>query len=191
MDRMLGFEPSGVGSIPAGPAKENMKDKFIKLYMDWASRTAQLSHARRLKVGAVIVKDDTVISYGYNGMPAGWDNNCEDKVWDKGAGGWLDPEEIEEQYPYEEWHEKAERNVRYGLKTKPEVLHAESNAIAKLAKSTNSGLGATLFVTHSPCIECAKLIYRSGINSVYYNENYRDDSGIKFLEKSGVEIKQL
>jgi dCMP deaminase len=80
---------------------------------------------------------------------------------------------------------------RYRLKTKPEVLHAESNAIAKLAKSNNSGLGATLFVTHSPCIECAKLIYQSGINSVYYNENYRDDSGVKFLEKSGVEVNKI
>ena len=193
MDRMLGFEPSGVGSIPAGPAKENMKDKFIKLYMDWASRTAQLSHARRLQVGAVVVKDDTVISYGYNGMPAGWDNDCENIEWCSG-GGWLDPEEIETGWPYEGTYLDSDGNTmqgRYRLKTKPEVLHAESNAIAKLAKSTNSGLGATLFVTHSPCIECAKLIYQSGINSVYYNENYRDDSGIKFLEKSGVEVNKI
>ena len=133
--------------------------------MDWASRTAQLSHARRLQVGAVIVKDDSVISYGYNGMPASWDNNCEEVYYDETG------------------------NER--LKTKLEVLHAESNAIAKLAKSTNSGLGATLFVTHSPCIECAKLIYQSGISSVYYNENYRDDAGIKFLEKSGVKIEKI
>ena len=93
--------------------------------MAWAKRTAQLSHARRLQVGAIIVKDDSVISYGYNGMPAGWDNDCEDKVWDSGAGGWLDPDEFDAKYPYEEWHEKAERKVRYGLKTKPEVLQAE------------------------------------------------------------------
>jgi len=168
-----------------------MKQKFINLYMDWAARAAQLSHARRLNVGAVIVKDDTVISYGYNGMPAGWDNNCEDKVWDKGAGGWVSPEEFDAMYPYEGWHEEAGRNVRYGLKTKPEVLHAESNAIAKLAKSNNSGLGAELFVTHSPCIECAKLIFQSGISKVYYGENYRDDAGIKFLKLSGVEVKQI
>ena len=165
-----------------------MKDKFVSLYMDWAKRCSELSHARRLHVGAVVVKDDTVISYGYNGMPAGWNNDCEDKVWDKGAGGWLSPEEIEEQYPYEGWHEGAGRNVRYGLKTKPEVLHAESNAIAKLAKSTNSGLGADLFVTHSPCLDCAKLIYQSGIGRVYYGKNYRDDSGIKFLEQSGIAV---
>jgi dCMP deaminase len=168
-----------------------MKDKFINLYMDWAKRTAQLSHAVRLQVGAVIVKDDSVISYGYNGMPAGWDNNCEDKVWDKGAGGWLDPDEFDAKYPYEGWHEGAQRDVRYGLKTKPEVLHAESNSLAKLAKSNNSGAGADLFVTHSPCLDCAKLIYQSGISRVWYGANYRDDSGIKFLEKSGVEVKQV
>ena len=159
--------------------------------MDWAKRCAELSHARRLHVGAVIVKDDTVISYGYNGMPAGWDNNCEDQVWDSGAGGWLDPEEFDAKYPYEGWHEGAQRNVRYGLKTKPEVLHAESNAIAKLAKSNNSGAGADLFVTHMPCLDCAKLIYQSGISRVWYGANYRDDSGIRFLEKSGVEVKQI
>jgi dCMP deaminase len=168
-----------------------MKNKFVKLYMDWAKRCAELSHARRLHVGAVIVKDDTVISYGYNGMPAGWDNNCEDQVWDSGAGGWLDPEEFDAKYPYEGWHEGAQRNVRYGLKTKPEVLHAESNAIAKLAKSNNSGAGADLFVTHMPCLDCAKLIYQSGISRVWYGANYRDDSGIRFLEKSGVEVKQI
>jgi dCMP deaminase len=167
-----------------------MKQKFIDLYMDWAQRCAQLSHAVRLQVGAVIVKDDSVISYGYNGMPAGWDNNCEDVVWDSGAGGWLDPEEIEMKYPYEAWHEEAGRNVRHGLKTKPEVLHAESNAIAKLAKSNNSGLGADLFVTHAPCMECAKLIFQSGISRVYFNQNYRDDSGVKFLEKSGIDVIQ-
>ena len=159
--------------------------------MDWADRVAKLSHAVRLNVGAVIVKDDTVISYGYNGMPAGWDNNCEDKIWDKGAGGWLSPKEIEEQYPYEGWHEGAGRDVRYGLKTKPEVLHAESNAIAKLAKSHNSGLGATMFITHAPCLDCAKLIYQSGIGSVLYRDAYRDTSGVTFLERSGITVEQI
>jgi dCMP deaminase len=167
-----------------------MKQKFIDLYMDWAQRTSQLSHAVRLQVGAVIVKDDSVISYGYNGMPAGWDNNCEDVVWDSGAGGWLDPEEFEMRYPLEAWHEEAGRNVRHGLKTKPEVLHAESNAIAKLAKSSNSGLGADIFITHAPCLDCAKLVYQAGIKRVYFNQNYRDDSGVKFLEKSGVDVIQ-
>jgi len=169
-----------------------MKDKFIKLYMDWARRCAELSHARRLHVGAVVVKDDTVISYGYNGMPAGWDNDCEDKDWmDRGAGGWLDPEEIYERWPHVEYNEEAEEEYRYRLKTKPEVLHAESNAIAKLARSNNSGLGADMFVTHSPCMECSKLIFQSGIRRVFYAEDYRDDSGINFLTKSGVEVNKV
>ncbi len=168
-----------------------MKPKLVKAYMSTAKIFAGLSHARRLHVGAIVVKDDRIISIGYNGMPAGWDNNCEDKVWDSGAGGWLDPEEIEAKYPYEEWHKEAERNVRYGLKTKPEVLHAETNAIAKLARSNESGLGASIFVTHSPCLDCAKLIYQSGITRVYYGENYRDDTGVNFLKASGIEVNQV
>jgi dCMP deaminase len=140
-----------------------MKEKFIHLYMDWAKRVAQLSHARRLQVGAVIVKDDCVISYGYNGMPAGWDNNCEHELkWPNGE-------------------------IRF-LETKQEVLHAESNAIAKLAKSNNSGAGSSMFITHSPCMECAKLIYQSGIDTVYYDGDYRSDDGIKFLLQSGVKV---
>lgn len=142
-----------------------MKQKYIDLYMDWATRLTKLSHAKRLQVGAVIVKDDCVISYGYNGMPAGWDNNCEDVI--------------------------QHSDDTTSLKTKPEVLHAESNAIAKLAKSSNSGVGADLFVTHSPCIECAKLIHQSGIARVFFGNHYRDDSGINFLEKSGVEVKHI
>lgn len=129
--------------------------------MDWARRTAELSHARRLHVGAVIVKDDTVISYGYNGMPAGWDNNCEDTL-DDGT-----------------------------LKTKPEVLHAESNAIAKLARSHNSGVGADIFVTHAPCLDCAKLIYQSGISRVWFGNQYRDNSGVDFLQQSGIEVNKI
>lgn len=139
-----------------------MKQKYIDLYMDWASRTAQLSHAKRLQVGAVIVKDDSVISYGYNGMPAGWDNNCEDVI------------------------QHSDDTVT--LKTKLEVLHAESNAISKLAKSSNSGNDATIFITHAPCLDCAKLIYQSGISSVYYRNSYRDIAGVEFLEKSGVTV---
>lgn len=156
--------------------------------MKMAQLTAELSYAKRLQVGAVIVKNQQVIGTGYNGTPAGWDNECEYKVWDKGAGGWLDPEEIEAKYPYEAWHEDAGRNVRYALKTKPEVLHSEMNALMKVARSTESSDGATLFCTHAPCIDCAKAIYQSGINSVYFRNHYRDDSGLKFLEKSGVSV---
>jgi len=169
-----------------------MKQKFIQAYMDVAKTFAELSHARRLHVGAIVVKDDRIISIGYNGMPAGWDNDCENVEWCS-AGGWLSAEEIEEGWPYEGSYLDADGNTmqgRYRLKTKPEVLHAETNAIAKLAKSTESGDGADLFVTHAPCIECAKLIYQSGIHRVFYGKAYRDDSGIKFLEKSGVTVNK-
>jgi dCMP deaminase len=175
-----------------------MKQKYIDLYMDWAARTAHLSHAKRLQVGAVIVKDDSVISYGYNGMPSGWDNNCEDKEFMSGdAGGWLDPEEIEERWPFEETvvvandNESFETTRRYRLKTKPEVLHAESNAIAKLARSSQGGSDADIFITHAPCLNCAKLIYQSGISSVYYRNSYRDMAGVEFLQKSNVEVIQV
>ena len=146
-----------------------MKPKFQKLYNNIAHEVAKMSHARRLQVGAVIVKDDRVISMGYNGMPAGWENNCESEGID------FDPI----------------TNTRTGngvLTTRPEVLHAESNAIAKLAKSNDSGDGADIFVTHAPCMECSKLIFQSGISRVYYSADYRDDSGIKFLKQSGVEV---
>lgn len=149
-----------------------MKDKFKKAFMQTAQTFAELSHARRLKVGAIVVKDDRVISIGYNGMPAGWDNDCEYKNYK--IDGWL----VDDEGSYE-------------LKTKPEVLHAETNALCKLAKSNDSGNGATMFITHSPCIECAKLIYQSGIGHVMYMQNYRDDAGIKFLEKSGVVVEQV
>jgi dCMP deaminase len=146
-----------------------MKLRFKQAYMDVARRFAELSHARRLHVGAIVVKDDRIISIGYNGMPAGWDNDCEHEIYEDNG----DDEPI------------------IILKTRSEVLHAESNAIAKLAKSNDSGNGADIFITHAPCIECAKLIYQSGISRVYYGENYRDDSGIEFLKKSGVKIEQL
>jgi dCMP deaminase len=141
-------------------------DKFNTAHMEAAEVYAKLSSARRLQVGCVIVKDNTIISIGYNGMPSGWDNNCEYDMYDDA----------------EQW---------VGLKTKAEVLHAETNAIAKLAKSTQSGLGATMFITHAPCLECAKLIYQSGINSVLYRNSYRSEDGIKFLEKASVEVEKI
>jgi len=150
-----------------------MKQKFIDYFMDVAERTSQLSHAIRLKVGAIIVKDGRIISIGYNGMPANWDNNCEEVVD-------VDPNDI--RYNYNHFTKE--------LKTKPEVLHAETNAITKLARSTEAGDNSTLFCTHAPCIDCAKLIYQSGITSVYYRDTYRDDSGLKFLEKGGVNVSR-
>ena len=170
-----------------------MKSKLKKAYMKTAETFAELSHAQRLHVGAIVVKDDRIISIGYNGMPAGWDNNCEDIEWCS-AGGWLDPEEIEEIWPFEGEYTDADGNVmqgRYRLKTKPEVLHAETNAISKLAKSSESGAGAAIFITHSPCLDCAKLIYQSGINSVFYRNSYRSTEGVEFLTKSGVSVEKM
>jgi dCMP deaminase len=138
-----------------------MKTKYKQAYMKTAGIFAELSHAQRLHVGAIIVKDNRVISIGYNGMPSGWDNDCE--------------------YTQEDGT----------LKSKAEVLHAETNAIAKLARSTESGLDADLFVTHSPCLDCAKLIYQSGIKRVFYANAYRDNSGIAFLESSGIDVEQV
>ncbi len=169
-----------------------MKPKLVKAYMDTARVFAELSHARRLHVGAIIVKDDRIISIGYNGMPAGWDNDCEYKEWmDRDAGGWLNPDEIYERWPHADYNEEAEEEYRYCLKTRPEVLHAETNAISKLAKSTESGDGAAIFITHSPCLDCAKLIYQSGINSVFYRNSYRSDDGVEFLKKSGVTVEKI
>ena len=138
-----------------------MKDKLKQAYMKTAETFAELSHARRLHVGAIVVKDDRIISIGYNGMPAGWDNDCEN-VLEDGT-----------------------------LKTKPEVLHAETNAIAKLARSNESGLDGDIFITHAPCLDCAKLIYQAGIRRVFYRTAYRDNAGVDFLEASKVRVEQL
>ena len=143
-----------------------MKFKFLKAFMQTAKTFAELSHARRLHVGAIVVKNDRIISIGYNGMPAGWDNNCE--------------------FDYTDPQTKVT-----SLVTRKEVLHAETNAISKLARSGESGDRATMFITHSPCLECAKLIYQSGIGKVYYGKQYRNDDGIQFLEKCNIEIQQL
>jgi len=167
-----------------------MKKKFVDYFMDVAERTSKLSYAKRLQVGAIIVKDDRIISIGYNGMPSGWDNNCEDKVW-VSTHLHTDIDKITEKFPFEGTYINdtlTEIKSRYALKTKPEVLHAETNAISKLAKSNEAGANATMFCTHAPCIDCAKLIYQSGINNVYYRDTYRDDSGLKFLEKSNVSV---
>ena len=142
-----------------------MKQKLLDAYMKTAETFSECSTAKRLHVGAIVVKDDRIISIGYNGMPSGWDNDCEDI--------------------------KINNDGQYELKTKPEVLHAETNAIAKLAKSNESGLGATMFITHAPCLDCAKLVYQSGINTVYYRNSYRDENGIQFLEKAGVTIEKI
>jgi dCMP deaminase len=154
--------------------------KFDNAHMEAAEVYAKLSSAVRLKVGCVIVKDNTIIGIGYNGMPSGWDNVCEDKIYCD-DGDWY-----EQQLPKD-----ANQWLRYKLITKREVLHAETNAIAKLARSTQSGLGASLYVTHAPCVDCAKLVYQSGISSVYYRNSYRDEDGVEFLTKAGVQVQKI
>ena len=162
-----------------------MKQKFQQLYITISSTVATMSTARRLQVGAIVVKDDRVISMGYNGMPSGWDNNCEDTFY------CTDDDQLPEPDKMLNMGYTKSNNGWYKLVTKPEVLHAETNAIAKLARSNESGLGATMFITHSPCLDCAKLVYQSGINTVYYRNSYRSEEGIQFLEKAGVEVVKL
>lgn len=130
----------------------NKQEILDRRYLRMASIWSENSYCQRRKVGAIIVKEKMIISDGYNGTPAGFENVCEDD----------------------------------GV-TKPYVLHAEANAITKVARSNNSSEGATLYVTSSPCLECAKLIIQSGIKRVVFNELYRLDAGIKLLERAGVE----
>jgi dCMP deaminase len=132
-----------------------MKDKQKKLderYLRMARIWAENSYCKRRQVGALVVKDQRIISDGYNGTPSGFDNLCE------------------------------ENNVSF-----PYVLHAEANAITKLARSHNNSEGSTLYVTASPCLECAKLIIQAGIKRVIYGENYRLDDGIQLLKRAGIE----
>lgn len=147
-----------------------MKIKFQKAHMDVAEVYSKLSSAERLQVGCVIVKDNTIIGIGYNGMPSGWSNVCEMEVPDTTSG----------------FNGTSTKSV-----TRPEVLHAESNAIAKVARSTNSTDGASMFITHAPCIDCAKMIYQAGISSVYYRETYRNDDGLNFLKRCDVSVLKL
>ena len=136
---------------------ETMNDKQLTLdkrYIRMASIWAENSYCTRRQVGALIVKNQRIISDGYNGTPSGFENICED-----------------------------ENNV-----TKPYVLHAEANAITKIARSNNSSDGATLYVTASPCIECAKLIIQSGIKRVVYSEKYRLEDGLELLKRAGIEV---
>ncbi len=140
-----------------------MNDRMKNFYMDIAEECAKMSRAVRLQVGCVIVNDDNILSFSWNGTPTGWDNCCEDTIHHHELGTCT-------------------------TVTKAEVLHAETNAIAKLAKSSESGLGAAMFVTHAPCIDCAKLVYQSGIDTVYYKNDYRSTQGLEFLTKSNVDV---
>ena len=132
-------------------------EKFDHSYLEMADVWARNSYCKRRKVGALLVKDRTIISDGYNGTPSGFENICED-----------------------------ENGV-----TKPYVLHAEANAITKVAKSGNSSEGATLYVTASPCAECAKLIIQAGIRRVVYRDAYRLTDGIVLLARAGIKVEQI
>jgi dCMP deaminase len=143
-----------------------MITRYDIVYMKMASEWGQLSNARRKKVGALLVKNNTIIADGYNGTPSGFENECETPIFDK-DNNFLDYE------------------------TKWYVLHAESNALAKVAKSTQSSEGSTLYVTMSPCRECSKLILQAGINRVVYSETYRDSAGLDLLKKAGVDVVQI
>jgi dCMP deaminase len=137
---------------------KNLKQlRYDKVYLKMALTWAELSHCDRKKVGAIIVKDDAIISDGYNGTPSGFDNCCEN---DNGETHWY-------------------------------VLHAEANAILKVAKSTNNCSGATLYLTHSPCKDCSKLILQSGIKRLVFRDKYRDTAGIDFLISAGLEVEQI
>lgn len=147
-------------------------------HLETAEVYSRLSKARKLQVGAIIVKDNRVISIGYNGTPAGWDNNCEEEInitedcyLDNGGPS----------YPI----------TTISLKTKPEVIHAEANAIAKLARSNESGLDSIMYITHAPCFDCAKLIFAAGIKKVYFRKHYRNEDGIYFLKKCYVGVEKL
>jgi dCMP deaminase len=156
-----------------------MKQKWVDAFMATASIAAGLSSAVRLKVGAVIVKDNRIISIGYNGMPSGWTNECETKIY-------CDDGDYREQLLPKE----SNQWMSYKLVTKDEVIHAEANAILKLARDGESGNGSSLFCTHAPCIHCAKLIHGAGISKVYYRNTYRDDFGLQFLQKCDIDIEQ-
>jgi dCMP deaminase len=144
--------------------------KIETVYMQVAYQFAQLSYATRRRVGCIIVKENQVISFGYNGMPYGFNNICEDNTHSSHA--------IEHEHPAM-------------ITTKREVLHAESNAITKVAKSTMSCDMAHLYTTTCPCFDCAKLIIQAGIKCVYYTEDYRDMSGVELLKHAGIPVKKI
>ena len=144
-----------------------MKPKHIRAHMRAAYAYAECSTAEKLKVGCVLVKDHRIISIGYNGMPSGWTNECETQFM-TGNGT---SDHIE-------------------LITKPEVIHAEANAVAKLARSNESGEGSVAFITHAPCLSCAKMLYSAGVSEVVYSQSYRNTEGVNFLEKCGIPVSQ-
>jgi len=156
------------------------------MYMNIAQVLADTSSGIRLKVGAVLVRDNNILSTGYNALPAAIDGPLEEKVYMKAdAGGWLDIDYIESEWPYEDV------TGRYKLVTKLEVRHAERSVLMNLCKTNESAVGATLFVTASCCKYCAIDIVDAGISTVIYKEEYRDTSGIQYLKDNGIEVIKI
>ena len=159
-----------------------MKQKWIDAFMDTAERFAQLSSAKRLKVGCVVVKEHRIISIGYNGTPTGWDNNCEEELFTY---------DERDTYNSEGWTYDPVRKGYFKFVTKDEVLHAEENALVKLARDGERANGSSLFCTHAPCIRCAKLIFGAGIKEVFYREDYNVTSGKDFLLKNNISVEKV
>jgi dCMP deaminase len=158
------------------PDQNKLDKKYLKMAKVWA----EMSYAVRKKVGCLIVKGTQIISDGYNGTPSGFDNNCEDQL--------LTYDKRDTYYEKDEWVYNHLDQKYTRLKTKLEVLHAESNALMKLARSHNSSEGATMYSTCSPCFDCAKLIIQSGISRVVYSSNYRDSKGLELLQKANIQV---
>lgn len=163
-----------------------------KIYMQMAYQVAKLSYAERRKVGCVIVKDEQIISFGYNGTPHGFDNECESIE----TTSWDFPDQAElfqvQLLKQEGWILSEDDSCTcYKYITRREVLHAESNALMKLAKSTMSCKDSVLYTTTLPCFDCAKLIIQAGVKEVFYCEDYRDMSGIILLQRAGIKINQV
>lgn len=166
---------------------------YHKLWMDIAIRVSTESKCQRRKVGAIAVKDDRIISIGWNGTHPGHDNCCENKIYmDHDAGGWLSPEEIYERWPYVEVDPETKLpTIRYRLETKPEVIHAESNMLGKLAGSHESAKNASIYITLAPCLECAKQLAVAKVKEVIYNEEYRGTEGVDHLRKCNIPVFKL
>jgi dCMP deaminase len=154
------------------------------IYMQMAYQIAKLSYAKRRRVGCIIVKDTQVISTGYNGTPHGFENDCEEVQVREIDND--NHKKVLEEKGYECDDSCCSKEV-----TKREVLHAESNALAKVSKSTLSSEGADMYVTTCPCFDCAKLIIQAGIARVFYSEDYRDMAGVELLESAGIEVKEV
>jgi len=158
-----------------------------KIYMQMAYQVAKLSYAERRKVGCVIVKDEQIISFGYNGTPHGFDNECESIE----MTSWEFPEQAE-LLKEDGWILSEDDSCTcHKHTTRREVLHAESNALMKLAKSTMSCKDSILYTTTLPCFDCAKLIIQAGVKEVFYCEDYRDMSGIMLLQRAGIKVNQV